>query len=172
MSQNRHKALNHIFKFMLVNSNMSPEHERFGFLHSERLQHRCLHLSLLETDVWGLLLSPLVKQRPKAGGFKKPFSVFTQVTWVLYSANIYMLCPHVKMCCSLQLLLPPPPPLFLSASSSICLCLLSRTSILLALVRSRSWALSSATSSMKLCLRGHQNGKLINDHPFILITAV
>lgn len=50
---------------------------------------------------------------------------------------------------ALQVLLPP---FFLSVTSSICLCLLSRTSIRLALFRSRSWALSSSTSSKNLCL--------------------
>lgn len=44
-----------------------------------------------------------------------------------------------------------PPPLFF-ASSSICLCLLSRTSCRLMSLRARSCSLSSARSSMNTCL--------------------
>lgn len=55
------------------------------------------------------------------------------------------------------------PLFFLSATSSICLCLLSKTSILLASLRARSWALSSSTSSKNLCLYGCGGGTLIDE---------
>lgn len=51
------------------------------------------------------------------------------------------------------------PPLFFSATSSICLCLLSKISIFLASLRARSWALSASTSSKNLCL--HAGGNII-----------
>ena len=47
-------------------------------------------------------------------------------------------------------------PLFLSATSSICLILLSMISSLLDSLRARSWALSSSTSSKNLCLQGEE----------------
>jgi len=47
--------------------------------------------------------------------------------------------------------------LFFSATSSICIILLSMISLLLASLRSRSWALSSSKSSKNLCLHGKRN---------------
>lgn len=64
---------------------------------------------------------------------------------------------------SVQVVVQLLPVLFFSNASSICLCLRSRISILLASFRARSCALSSSTSSKNLCLQRRRRNKIIND---------
>lgn len=153
------------FSHLMINNHVSKQTQLHSYLYKSLkvqtvwlvawFQYRHLHLFLLEATQ----INPVCEKTACAGCSSSRLytSESGRVQWgapyvVSTSSHLLNVISALEAPGGSTVMIQLFPPFFFSVNSSICLCLLSRISILLTSLRARSWALSSTISSKNLCL--------------------